>query len=92
MRRSRRRVRGSLEEAPARIVVDPYEVREGTVVAFDAHVGLGAIALEGSSEVPFHCIVVDDGSRSVRVGQRVLVRVAPSFRGASEATWVHKLD
>jgi len=88
--RRRRIPRGALE-APERTLLDPHEVLTGTVVAFDEHVGLGVVAVDGGQPIPFHCIVVDDGSRSVEVGQTVLLRVGASYRGTVEATWVHKL-
>jgi cold shock CspA family protein len=90
LRRHRRRgIQGAHEGV--RSVLDPHEVLVGTVRAFDEHVGLGVVALEQHASVPFHCIVIDDGSRSVAVGTRVLVRVGASFRGTLEATWIHKL-
>jgi cold shock CspA family protein len=45
--------------------------RTGTVVAFDAHVGLGEVEADDGTGVPFHCIVIADGSRSIEVGARV---------------------
>ncbi len=91
MLRRRRVIRGGFGERRPRPVVSPDAVLPAKVVAFDAAVGLGVLELEGGQLVDFHCIVVDDGTRSVDVGQRVLVRVAAAYRGALEATWIHKL-
>ena len=55
-----------------------------TVVAFDAHVGLGAVRLADGVEVPFHCAEIADGSRRIDVGARVTCTVRPKF-GRSEA-------
>ena len=55
-----------------------------TVVAFDAHVGLGAVRLADGSEVPFHCAEIADGSRRIDVGTRVSCSVRPKF-GRPEA-------
>lgn len=46
-------------------------LRTGTVVAFDAQVGLGEVAADDGTVLPFHCIVIADGSRSIEVGARV---------------------
>ncbi len=45
--------------------------RTGTVVAFDAHVGLGELEADDATRYPFHCIAISDGSRMVDVGARV---------------------
>ncbi len=42
----------------------------GTVVEFDADVGLGAIDADGV-RYPFHCIEIADGSRDIAVGTEV---------------------
>lgn len=39
----------------------------GTVVAFDAAVGLGEIRRDDGAVFPFHCIEIADGTRSVAV-------------------------
>lgn len=46
-------------------------LRTGTVVAFDAKVGLGEVETDDGARLPFHCIVIADGSRSIEVGARV---------------------
>jgi len=43
----------------------------GTVTSFDKHVGLGEITREDGWVVPFHCIVIADGSRDIPVGSEV---------------------
>jgi cold shock CspA family protein len=40
----------------------------GTVTAFDKVVGLGEITRDDGRVVPFHCIVIADGSRDIPVG------------------------
>ena len=40
----------------------------GTVMSFDKVVGLGEITREDGWVVPFHCIVIADGSRDIPVG------------------------
>lgn len=63
----------------------------GTVTEFDERRGLGAISAEGV-EHTFHCTQLADGSRTIRVGQRVEFRVVPGRRGDWEAAEVVKLD
>ena len=43
----------------------------GTVTAFDKEVGLGEITRNDGWVVPFHCIVIADGSRDIPVGVEV---------------------
>jgi cold shock CspA family protein len=43
----------------------------GTVTTFDKAVGLGEITRDDGSVVPFHCIVIADGSRDIPVGTEV---------------------
>jgi cold shock CspA family protein len=40
----------------------------GTVTSFDKVVGLGEITRDDGRVVPFHCIVIADGSRDIPVG------------------------
>jgi cold shock CspA family protein len=40
----------------------------GTVTTFDKAVGLGEITSDDGRIVPFHCIVIADGSRHIPVG------------------------
>lgn len=46
-------------------------LRTGTVVAFDARIGLGEIVADDGARHSFHCVVIADGSRSIEVGARV---------------------
>lgn len=39
----------------------------GTVVAFDAAVGLGEIRRDDGALFPFHCIEIADGTRDIAV-------------------------
>lgn len=50
-----------------------------TVVAFDAHVGLGTIRLADGSQIPFHCAEIADGTRRVEIGTDVTCEVRPKF-------------
>jgi cold shock CspA family protein len=43
----------------------------GTIATFDKEVGLGEIARDDGSIVPFHCIVIADGSRDIPIGVTV---------------------
>jgi len=43
----------------------------GTVTTFDKVVGLGEITRDDGAIVPFHCIVIADGSRDIPIGTEV---------------------
>jgi cold shock CspA family protein len=43
----------------------------GTVTTFDKEVGLGEITRDDGWVVPFHCIVIADGSRDIPIGVEV---------------------
>jgi cold shock CspA family protein len=43
----------------------------GTVTTFDKVVGLGEITRDDGRVVPFHCIVIADGSREIPIGADV---------------------
>ncbi len=43
----------------------------GTVTMFDKVVGLGEITRDDGWVVPFHCIVIADGSRDIPIGAEV---------------------
>ncbi|HET9689553.1 MAG TPA: hypothetical protein VFP61_00235 [Acidimicrobiales bacterium] len=58
--------------------------RQGTVSAFDEHVGLGTVA-DGAGEWPFHCTQIADGSRSIAVGATVDFELRPAHGGRYEA-------
>lgn len=47
-----------------------FGLRRGTVAAFDEASGLGTIAAD-DVEIPFHCISIADGSRTIDVGASV---------------------
>lgn len=57
---------------------------EATVIAFDAHVGLGTLRLDDGREIPFHCAEIADGTRTIGVGATVSCVVRPKF-GRPEA-------
>ncbi len=59
--------------------------RTGTVVAFDAGVGLGEVRDDDGSTYAFHCVGIADGSRHVDVGARVTFTTLPKL-GRIEAT------
>ena len=40
----------------------------GTVTTFDRSVGLGEITRDDGMIVPFHCMVIADGSRDIPIG------------------------
>jgi cold shock CspA family protein len=67
------------------------EPATGTVTAFDAGRGHGAIALDAGGVVEFHATQLADGSRSVEVGRRVECRVVPWHRGRLEAAAIRVL-
>lgn len=56
----------------------------GTVVEFDAEVGLGVVALDDGRALPFHCVEITDGSRVIAPGTPVWCRVVARL-GADEA-------
>jgi cold shock CspA family protein len=58
----------------------------GTVIAFDAHAGLGEIEAESGSRYPFHCTAIADGTRDIPVGVAVEFAAAPGAAGRWEAT------
>lgn len=43
----------------------------GTVVAFDAAVGLGEVERNDGQRFPFHCIELADGTRAIEVSTAV---------------------
>lgn len=70
--------------------VTPLAPGEGRVAAFDEQVGLGEILVADGSVVPFHCIEITDGTRTVDVGCPVTFRVAARRPGTFEAVEIHK--
>lgn len=65
-------------------------VLEGTVREFDESSGLGLIAGDDGSEVPFHCLVITDGTRRIEVGSKVVFSLFPAPGGRCEARFVRK--
>ena len=61
----------------------------GTVTVFDRMVGLGEITADDGAVVPFHCVVLADGTRDVPVGARVEFELLPKL-GRYEATLVQR--
>lgn len=59
----------------------------GTVTTFDKAVGLGEITADDGTTVPFHCIVIADGSRDIPVGVTVEFDLLPKL-GRYEADHV----
>ncbi len=59
----------------------------GTVTTFDKDVGLGEITADDGRIVPFHCVVIADGSRDIPVGVAVEFELLPKF-GRYEATHI----
>jgi cold shock CspA family protein len=60
----------------------------GTVVAFDAHRGLGELEDASGRRYPFHCTRIADGSRDIPVGVKVEFTVAPGPPGRWEAVGI----
>ena len=57
----------------------------GTVTAFDEHVGLGAVTTGEGVEHLFHCVEIVDGSRTIAVGTAVTFELLPKL-GRYEAS------
>lgn len=52
---------------------------EGTVIDFDASVGLGNIEMADGTLIMFHCAEIADGSRSIEVGTPVTFEIMRKF-------------
>jgi cold shock CspA family protein len=63
-------------------------VLTGTIIAFDAHRGLGEVEDEDGRRYPFHCTRIADGSRNIPVGVKVEFTVAPGPLGRWEAVTI----
>jgi cold shock CspA family protein len=61
------------------------DIRHGTVTAFDAARGWGAVTGADGTRVEFHCTQIADGSRSIAVGTEVRYRLEPGHLGRWEA-------
>ncbi|MGZ6993205.1 MAG: hypothetical protein ACXVKJ_18995 [Ilumatobacteraceae bacterium] len=57
----------------------------GAVTSLDKDVGLGEITAEDGRIVPFHCVMIADGSRDIPVGVAVEFELLPKL-GRYEAT------
>jgi cold shock CspA family protein len=51
--------------------IDDWTDLEGVVEAFDDAVGLGVVCAADGRRLPFHCIGIADGSRTIAVGTPV---------------------
>lgn len=58
---------------------DPGVVQTGTVIEFDATVGLGIVEAATGERHRFHCIEIADGSRDIAVGSLVTFDVLYKF-------------
>ncbi|NND74869.1 MAG: cold shock domain-containing protein [Ilumatobacter sp.] len=65
------------------------DTQAGTVVAFDADVGLGEIESEAGDRYRFHCVEIADGSRTIDVGASVDFAVVAKF-GRYEAATIRR--
>lgn len=68
-----------------------FETGTGVVGAFDEPRGLGIIRADDGVELPFHCTVITDGSRTIPEGTHVRYRVMPGHLGRWEATSIERL-
>jgi cold shock CspA family protein len=59
--------------------------RDGRVVAFDAHRGLGTVEADDGQQFSFHCTRLADGTRDIALGAPVRFTVVPGHLGAWEA-------
>ena len=57
----------------------------GLVVEFDDPRGIGTVAGDDGSTLPFHCTSITDGTRTIPVGTRVTWRIAAGRLGRWEA-------
>jgi cold shock CspA family protein len=67
------------------MVRDATHTMNGTVAAFDEASGLGEIDAEDGRRIPFHCVAVADGSRTILPGTAVEFELLPKL-GRYEAT------
>jgi cold shock CspA family protein len=51
----------------------------GTVAAFDGAVGLGEIDAADGRRLPFHCVEIADGTRTIDVGVAVEFELLPKL-------------
>lgn len=65
--------------------------RTGTVTGFDEAAGLGTVVDAEGRELPFQCIEIADGTRTIPVGAAVRYTVRPKL-GRYEAAMIRRLD
>ena len=61
------------------MAADPWIDIPGTVESFDEAVGLGQIRADDGRRFPFHCIAIDDGTRTIAVGTPVRFDLHPAL-------------
>ncbi len=57
----------------------PAHRESGSVVEFDAHIGLGRIRTDGGEILLFHCAEIADGSRQIDIDRRVSFVIRRKF-------------
>lgn len=62
----------------------------GRVITFDEHVGLGIIE-SNDEKIPFHCVNIADGTRTINLGAEVTFEKFMHPQGREEATNIVKL-
>lgn len=66
----------------------PYQ---GQVIEFDEHVGLGVIQTKAGESLPFHCVNIADGSRTIALDTKVKFVAHWHPRGRFEAVEIELL-
>ena len=64
---------------------------QGTVAAFDDASGLGELDAADGRRIPFHCVAIADGTRTIDVGTAVEFELLPKL-GRWEATAIRPAD
>ena len=62
--------------------------RTGHVDAFDDARGIGTVGGDDGEAYPFHCTAIDDGTRTIEVGTRVVFTLRAGHLGRVEARTV----
>jgi hypothetical protein len=70
---------------PVGVVAIADARRTGHVVAFDERRGVGIVATTVGERLPFHCVALRDGTRTVAIGTPVRCLVAAGVLGRWEA-------